>query len=275
MNECAGRTEGKSSTPCTRTHASLSHASHTLTTTTMHPLPYPLPSPACAPAYLLLRFSAGFEYDANGVPRQWHTLSPEQVRDAYTDAKQAALELVEIFGSKKNPFGTHIPVEKWTPLPADVESKIEQPLMKEDKILIVTQGAVKAMQRLWRDAQRAASGGGQAHVPTWMYFLLAALGYNEATTLLTNPLVLIIVVLIAVAASFAYYAGIFQSPMQAVQQGASMSAKIIITLLQKLQGGSNGSTSVVDFHSAPPSPTASPRKKTPISSSKTASLKFE
>mmetsp|Transcript_28007 Transcript_28007/g.50173 ORF Transcript_28007/g.50173 Transcript_28007/m.50173 type:complete len:705 (-) Transcript_28007:31-2145(-) len=129
---------------------------------------------------MIKRFQSWFTKDAAGVPRNW---SETNIPEAFKVARERALAIAEVYRYFKL-------LPTWTITPNPELHSFEEILVEEDY-----QSAVKqftdSSDVSYRDAvQLKEAGDAVRGVPTWVYFLFLALGWNEIIWILGSPYIL-------------------------------------------------------------------------------------
>lgn len=143
-------------------------------------------------AKLRAHFEEKFRYDAAGVPKVW---KPEDDIDgAFKMAKQDTLDLIPLYASIKttNPAASFdLPPETSsdTSLDADADVDFDASLIifSETKKLDLENRFRRDADAYYVEAKRSMVSS-IAQIPMWMYGALVVLGWNEAMTVLFNPL---------------------------------------------------------------------------------------
>ncbi|KAG6919378.1 Dynamin-like GTPase that mediates homotypic ER fusion [Tephrocybe rancida] len=152
---------------------------------------------------LRAHFEERFRYDDQGVPRVW---KPEDDIDtAFKKAKDETLELVPLY-SKIAPVD---PTVEFT-LPSEPTDSLSSDDFDFPATLVVftETKTVELINKFRRDADayyveaKRSTVASIAQIPYWMYGVLVVLGWNEAMTVLFNPLYFAFL-LIALASAYA------------------------------------------------------------------------
>jgi hypothetical protein len=149
-------------------------------------------------------FEERFRYDEQGVPRVW---KPEDDIDGvFKEAKDQTLELIPLY-SKISPIDKSL--EYTLPSTADSLSSIGEEFDFPSTLVIFTETKADDLgKKFRRDADahfveaKRSTVSSIAQIPVWMYGVLVVLGWNEAMTVLFNPLYFTFL-LIALASSYA------------------------------------------------------------------------
>ncbi|KAF8070100.1 RHD3/Sey1 [Lyophyllum atratum] len=152
---------------------------------------------------LRAHFEERFRYDDQGVPRVW---KPEDdIDSAFKKAKDETLELVPLY-SKISPVDSSL---KYT-LPSEPSDALSTDdfdfpatlvVFTETKTLELTNKFRRDADAYYVEAKRSTVAS-IAQIPYWMYGVLVVLGWNEAMTVLFNPLYFAFL-LVALASAYA------------------------------------------------------------------------
>jgi len=148
-------------------------------------------------------FEERFRYDEQGVPRVWKP--DDDIDGAFKKAKDQTLELVPLY-SKIIPADSTLefmlPSETSDSLSGTDEFDFDSTLVifTETKSLELTNKLRKDADAYYVEAKRSTVSG-VAQIPYWIYGVLIVLGWNEAMTVLFNPLYFTFL-LIVLAASY-------------------------------------------------------------------------
>ncbi|KAG6817484.1 Dynamin-like GTPase that mediates homotypic ER fusion [Tephrocybe sp. NHM501043] len=152
---------------------------------------------------LRAHFEERFRYDDQGVPRVW---KPEDdIDSAFKKAKDETLELVPLY-SKIAPVDLELeyslPSEPTDSLSSDdFDFPATLIIFTETKTLELTNKFRRDADAYYVEAKRSTVAS-IAQIPYWMYGVLVVLGWNEAMTVLFNPLYFTFL-LIALASAYA------------------------------------------------------------------------
>jgi hypothetical protein len=148
-------------------------------------------------------FEERFRYDEQGVPRVWKP--DDDIDGAFKKAKDQTLELIPLY-SKIIPADSSLeftlPSESSDSLAGTDEFDFNSTLVifTETKTLELTNKFRKDADAYYVEAKRSTVSG-VAQIPYWIYGVLVVLGWNEAMTVLFNP-VYFTLLLIALTASY-------------------------------------------------------------------------
>lgn len=143
-------------------------------------------------AKLRAHFEEKFRYDDAGVPKVW---KPEDDIDgAFKMAKQDALDLIPLYATIKttNPAASFdLPPEASPDTTLDLDSDLDYDasliIFSETKKLDLENRFRRDADAYYVEAKRSMVSS-IAQIPVWMYGALVVLGWNEAMTVLFNPL---------------------------------------------------------------------------------------
>ncbi|KAJ2892155.1 Protein SEY1 [Zalerion maritima] len=183
-------------------------------------------------------FEDKFRYDEAGVPRIWRPT--DDIEGIYTKARESTLTLIPILSHFKLSSSNLPPnLHEWIGhMPKEAEAEDEDDLAPiggvdeedgkslEEEMTILSEGKrqdlvirfKKTADGVYVEAKRGAIGG-IAQVPLYFYGLLLALGWNEILTVVRNPLLFMLVILIAGGTYIAYYLALL-GPMMQMSQAA-------------------------------------------------------
>ncbi|KAI0112193.1 RHD3/Sey1 [Nemania sp. FL0031] len=178
-------------------------------------------------------FEDKFRYDEAGVPRIWRPA--DDIEGIYTRARESTLTLVPLlsrfrllstYGPPDLPsFIGHQPVgaepedeDDLTPIGGVDE---EEGKSLEEEMTVLSEGKrqdlvvrfKKMADGVYVEAKRSAIGG-VAQVPLYFYGILLALGWNELLTVLRNPMLFLLLIIIAGGTYVAYNLNLLGPMMQ-------------------------------------------------------------
>ncbi|CEI64533.1 Protein SEY1 [Fusarium venenatum] len=168
-------------------------------------------------------FEDKFRYDEAGVPRIWRP--SDDIEGIYTKARESTLTLVPLL-SRFRLSETYGPPDLpgfVGPQPSGVQASDEEDLAPiggideedgkslEEEMTVLSEGKrqdlvvrfKKTADGVYVEAKRGAIGG-VAQVPWYFYGLLLALGWNEILTVLRNPFLCLLILVIAGGTYLAY-----------------------------------------------------------------------
>ncbi|KAF8520478.1 RHD3/Sey1 [Hysterangium stoloniferum] len=144
---------------------------------------------------LRAHFEERFRYDETGIPRVWKP--DDDIDGGFRRARDETLELVPLYASiapRDTSLTFTLPSEPTSSAP-DEEFDFDSSL----QILAPTK-AVEITTRFRRDADafyveaKRSMVSSVAQIPLWMYGVLVVLGWNEAMTVLFNPLYFVVLI---------------------------------------------------------------------------------
>ncbi|KAG7890931.1 hypothetical protein KL936_002215 [Ogataea polymorpha] len=165
------------------------------------------------------KFEDLFRYDDNDVPRVW--LNTLEIDQQYNRARDNVLSLLPVF-SKMVLTKTN---EEIVP-PMNIFTTDSEEMDEDDKettfaeLLSTRQqnGVLarvkKEMDAIYIEAKRSVMAN-TTSIPFWMYALVLVLGWNEFMAVLRNPLLFMLLIILATGAYFAHYMGLLR-PMLSV-----------------------------------------------------------
>ncbi|KAI5926087.1 SEY1 protein [Camillea tinctor] len=178
-------------------------------------------------------FEDKFRYDDAGVPRIWRPA--DDIEGIYTRARESTLTLIPLLSRFRLAATYAAPdlPEFIGHQPAGVEPEDEEDLTPiggvdeedgkslEEEMTILGEGKrqdlvvrfKKTADGVYVEAKRSAIGG-VAQVPLYFYGLLLALGWNEFLTVIRNPILFLLLILIAGGTYVAYYLSLLGPMMQ-------------------------------------------------------------
>lgn len=142
-------------------------------------------------------FEDSFRYDANGVPRVWRP--DDDIDGVFKKARDATLDLIPLYAkispTEKGLLPDNIPSDADTaPLSGATGATSDEfdfdaslILLSETKQLDITSRFRRDSDAYYVEAKRSTVSS-VAQIPMWMYGVLVVLGWNEAMTVLFNPL---------------------------------------------------------------------------------------
>jgi len=168
-------------------------------------------------------FEDKFRYDEAGVPRIWRPT--DDIEGIYTKARESTLTLIPLL-SRFRLAATYAPPDLPAFIghqPPGVEPEDEDNLTPiggvdeddgkslEEEMTVLSEGKrqdlvvrfKKTADGVYVEAKRSAIGG-MTQVPLYFYGLLLALGWNEFVTVLRNPLLFLMLIVLAGATYLAY-----------------------------------------------------------------------
>ncbi|KXJ96866.1 RHD3/Sey1 [Microdochium bolleyi] len=178
-------------------------------------------------------FEDKFRYDEAGVPRIWRPT--DDIEGIYTRARESTLTLIPLL-SRFRLAETYAPPDLPGFIghqPAGVEAEDEDDLTPiggvdeedgkslEEEMTVLSEGKrqdlvvrfKKTADGVYVEAKRSAIGG-VAQVPLYFYGLLLALGWNEFVTVLRNPLLFLMLIVLAGGTYIAYNLNLLGPMMQ-------------------------------------------------------------
>ncbi|KAI0025826.1 RHD3/Sey1 [Xylariomycetidae sp. FL0641] len=178
-------------------------------------------------------FEDKFRYDDDGVPRIWRP--SDDIEGIYTRARESTLTLIPLLSKFKlsetyappdlpefignQPAATEVEDEDdLTPIGGVDEEdgkslEEEMTVLSESKRQDLVVRFKKTADGVYVEAKRSAIGG-VAQIPVYFYVLLLALGWNEIVTVLRNPMLFLLLVIIAGGTYVAYHLNLLGPMMQ-------------------------------------------------------------
>ncbi|KAL7624326.1 Dynamin-like GTPase that mediates homotypic ER fusion [Parahypoxylon ruwenzoriense] len=178
-------------------------------------------------------FEDKFRYDEAGVPRIWRPT--DDIEGIYTRARESTLTLIPLLSRFRlsttyaspdlpgfighQPPGTEPEDEDdLTPIGGVDEEdgkslEEEMTVLSESKRQDLVVRFKKTADGVYVEAKRSAIGG-VTQVPLYFYGLLLALGWNEILTVLRNPILFLLLVVLAVALYISYNLNLLGPMMQ-------------------------------------------------------------
>ncbi|KAI0455984.1 RHD3/Sey1 [Xylaria acuta] len=178
-------------------------------------------------------FEDKFRYDEAGVPRIWRPA--DDIEGIYTRARESTLTLIPLL-SRFRLSTTYAPPDLPAFIghqPAGAEAEDEDDLTPiggvdeedgkslEEEMTVLSEGKrqdlvvrfKKMADGVYVEAKRSAIGG-VAQVPLYFYGILLALGWNELLTVLRNPMLFLLLIIIAGGTYVAYNLNLLGPMMQ-------------------------------------------------------------
>ncbi|KAI1745677.1 RHD3/Sey1 [Xylaria scruposa] len=178
-------------------------------------------------------FEDKFRYDEAGVPRIWRPA--DDIEGIYTRARESTLTLIPLL-SRFRLSTTYAPPELTTFIghqPAEAEAEDEDDLTPiggvdeedgkslEEEMTVLSEGKrqdlvvrfKKMADGVYVEAKRSAIGG-VTQVPLYFYGILLALGWNELVTVLRNPMLFLLLIIISGGTYVAYNLNLLGPMMQ-------------------------------------------------------------
>ncbi|KAI1825074.1 RHD3/Sey1 [Xylaria intraflava] len=178
-------------------------------------------------------FEDKFRYDEAGVPRIWRPA--DDIEGIYTRARESTLTLIPLLSRFRLAVTSSSPdLPSFVGYqPAGVEPEDEDDLTPiggideedgkslEEEMTVLSEGKrqdlvvrfKKMADGVYVEAKRSAIGG-VAQVPLYFYGILLALGWNELLTVLRNPILFLLVVIISGGLYIAYSLNLLGPMMQ-------------------------------------------------------------
>jgi len=178
-------------------------------------------------------FEDKFRYDEAGVPRIWRPT--DDIEGIYTKARESTLTLIPLL-SRFRLSKTYAPPDLpgWIgsqPPSAEIEDEDdlspiggvdeEEGKSLEEEMTVLSESKrqdlvirfKKTADGVYVEAKRSAIGG-IAQIPFYFYMLLLGLGWNEILTVLRNPILFLLLILIAGGTYLAYHLSLLGPMMQ-------------------------------------------------------------
>ncbi|KAI8630863.1 RHD3/Sey1 [Xylariaceae sp. FL1651] len=178
-------------------------------------------------------FEDKFRYDEAGVPRIWRPA--DDIEGIYTRARESTLTLIPLL-SRFRLSTTYAPPDLPNFIghqPAGAEPEDEDDLTPiggvdeedgkslEEEMTVLSEGKrqdlvvrfKKTADGVYVEAKRSAIGG-VAQVPLYFYGILLALGWNELVTVLRNPILFLLLIILAGGTYVAYNLNLLGPMMQ-------------------------------------------------------------
>ncbi|KAI1084398.1 root hair defective 3 GTP-binding protein [Whalleya microplaca] len=190
-------------------------------------------------------FEDKFRYDDAGVPRIWRP--GDDIEGIYTRARESTLTLIPLlskfrlsatsalpdlpdFISHQPPGAEHEDEDDLTPI-GGVDEEDGKSL--EEEMTVLSEGKrqdlvvrfKKTADGVYVEAKRSAIGG-ITQVPLYFYGILLALGWNEILTVIRNPVLFLLLIVIAGATYLAYNLNLLGPMMQMTNAAWSQAIEI-------------------------------------------------
>ncbi|PVZ97849.1 hypothetical protein BB558_006179 [Smittium angustum] len=184
------------------------------------------------------KFEEKFRYDSSGVPRVWS--ASDDIDGSFASSKSEALKLLPLYskidmsgiiknsilkstlGSSGYFYPVNGPVAIGTLNLKKFNYASNTDLLNSYKQREVSKRAAREIDVLFLDAKRSVVSQ-RSQIPPWMFILMALLGWNEAMTVLFNPVYLVLLIFIGTAVFFIHSLGLW-SPVMRVFRSASVNA---------------------------------------------------
>ncbi|CCX05391.1 RHD3/Sey1 [Pyronema domesticum] len=199
---------------------------------------------------LLLKLRESFEdkfrYDEHNVPRVWKPT--DDIEGAYAKALNATLVLIPrvsqfTLSATSSPpdvvayLGEAPAADNFDEEPVDSTSF---EILSEAKQHDLTQRFKRMADSVFIEAKRSAIGG-VAQIPTWMYGLLLALGWNEIWAVVTSPFYFMFLIMLGLVGYVIYslnlWGPIYKVGNAAVEQGVEVGKERLREFLMQQNGG--------------------------------------
>ncbi|KAL5366975.1 Sey1p like P-loop GTPase of the RHD3 like [Cryptosporidium parvum] len=191
------------------------------------------------------RFKSEFELDQDGVPRQWIGEDAKIMKELFIKAKNNSLQITNVFYPRKDqliPFSGRSSnlfdkiIENSEDLSGIIALNKDHgngkfldsvPLISESNLKEIESKASQEITSIFSKAQLIQSTGRQPqNIPWWIYLLIIILGFDEITYVLTSP-VLVTLLLLLASFIYSYLTGNFSSFCNYSQQFVIISTKIL------------------------------------------------
>lgn len=147
------------------------------------------------------RFEESFRFDKDGLPRVW--TAKDDVEGANLKGRDAALRILPKFKAAVMSDGKILEGPSQSEEDSDGEDDDDKldlaELLSESQLDAIKKKFIRFTNAAFVEAKNSASRS-STHIPTWMYVLLIVLGWNEFMTVLRNPLLVILCLLILAGA---------------------------------------------------------------------------
>ncbi|KAJ1727421.1 Dynamin-like GTPase that mediates homotypic ER fusion [Coemansia biformis] len=158
-----------------------------------------------------------FRYDENGLPRVW--LPSDDIDAQFAQARTAAQALLPLLSRIETSASRVLP----DPSAAGAGSFFPAGFSAERSLTLIPAGRARELAKrfgreadaLYLEAKRAMVTT-QNHVPAWVLVLLLVLGWNEAMTILFNPLYLVLTALVGGTAVVLYQLRLWGPALRAI-----------------------------------------------------------
>ncbi|KAJ1920832.1 Dynamin-like GTPase that mediates homotypic ER fusion [Mycoemilia scoparia] len=149
-----------------------------------------------------------FRYDAQGLPRVW--LPSDDIDTQFDQARTSTQKLIPIY--------CNIDVQSWNEestdgpwseyFPSDYAADETTCLISPSKAREVQKRFQREADALYLEAKRSTVST-QSRIPYWMLLLTVMLGWNEAMTILFNPIYLVLFLLVVTATFIIHQLGLW------------------------------------------------------------------
>jgi protein SEY1 len=230
----------------------------------------------CSDANLGLKlrenFEDGFRYDDQGTPRIWRPT--DDIEGAYNRARDHTVTLIPILSRfKLSRTSAPPPLDAWighappTVQPADEEDLVpiggldeEEGKSLEEEMIILSDSRRAEIEKRFRktaegvfvEAKRGALGG-VTETPWWMWALLLVLGQNEIRAVASNPLLIVLVVLVLTALYVTYQLNLWGPIIRMTTAAYGQAREIAIEKLRDFLANTETGRQAVAMSSGAPS----------------------
>jgi protein SEY1 len=160
------------------------------------------------------RFDEEFRYTKGHVPRIWK--DSKSIKLAFNNARNSSLELIDLFflfRLNKELDSTHITLPSPSNEDENDATSFQFPEIKDSTLILKNSKECKRLyeefvvkiETTYSDAQRTMMLHAQkTHIPMWLYGLIVVLGWNEFVWIFTNPIYLIIFLVVGSLVGYSY-----------------------------------------------------------------------
>ncbi|KAI8319678.1 root hair defective 3 GTP-binding protein [Martensiomyces pterosporus] len=182
-----------------------------------------------------------FRYDENGLPRVWKP--SDDIDSQFAAAREAAQVLLPLF-SKVSISGSAVLKQPHEFFPPGYDFERTLLLISPARGRELSKRFAREADALYLEAKRAMVST-QNHVPVWVMVLLVVLGWNEAMTILFNPVYLILVVMVGGAAFVVHNLGLWGPVIRTINGATAMANdrvhEMLVEAVNRTDPSRNGS----------------------------------
>jgi len=163
------------------------------------------------------KFNEVFRMDDRGLPRRWKP--GDNVAGKFGESRKVGMRVLDLYSIiRLDPEWSGMSYMKEEPDSVPTGEK-GVAVLSLDEFAMLSERFKKDTDAAYLEAIRdQENAGALTRIPTPMIALLVILGFNEFWMLLTNPLLLILAIIVGVAGYFLYILGFAEVPLRVVNQ---------------------------------------------------------